>query len=295
MTDDSTTPYTTLDELAERYAVILFDAYGVLAGSEYVAPEAPAAIARLNAIGKPYYVLTNDASALPETRAARYARMGLPVTADRIITSGSLLSAHFADNDLAGARCAVLGTSDSVAYVEIAGGVRVPFGDDFDALVIGDQSGFPFLEASDAVLSRLFAKIDAGDAPRLILPNPDLIYPEGAGFGFASGTVAAMFESALALRYPDRPELRFERLGKPHRAMFAEARRRGGSDDMAMIGDTPETDIRGANAFGISSALIATGIARVDVSRLPESDRPRYLMLSLASSAANRCPAQSGA
>ena len=279
--DDSMTPYATLDELADRYAVILFDAYGVLAGSEYVTPEAPAAIARLNAVGKPYYVLTNDASALPETRAARYARMGLPVTADRIITSGSLLSAYFSDNGLAGARCATLGTADSVAYVETAGGVRVPFGDDFDALVIGDQSGYPFLEASDAVLSRLFAKIDAGDAPRLILPNPDLIYPEGAGFGFASGTVAAMFESALALRYPDRPDLRFVRLGKPHRAMFAEARRRGGSDDMVMIGDTPDTDIRGANAFGIASALIATGVGRVDASQLPESDKPRYLMRSL--------------
>ena len=287
MTDESATQlatnWATLDELTERYDVILFDAYGVLAGSESVVPEAPAAIARLNAIGKPYYILTNDASALPETRAARYARMGLPVAAERIITSGSLLRGHFAANRLAGVRCAVLGTSDSVAYVEMSGGVPVPFGDDFDALVIGDQAGFPFLEASDAVLSRLFAKIDAGDAPHLILPNPDLIYPEGAGFGFASGTVAAMFESALALRYPDMPGLRFARLGKPHPAMFAEAQRRGGSDNMVMIGDTPDTDIRGANDFGIASVLIATGIGRVDISKLPIRDRPRYLMRSLAS------------
>ena len=282
MTDGLLTTGTSLDELTERYDVILFDAYGVLAGSEFVIPEAPAAIARLNAIGKPYYVLTNDASALPETRASRYAGMGLPISADRIITSGSLLRAHFAANRLAGARCAVLGTADSVAYVEMAGGARAPFGDDFDALIIGDQSGFPFLEASDAVLSRLFAKIDAGDPPSLILPNPDLIYPDGSGFGFASGTVAAMFESALALRYPDRPDLRFIRLGKPHRAMFDEARRRSGSDNMVMIGDTPDTDIRGANDFGIASALIATGIGRVDAAKLPIRDRPRYLMRSLA-------------
>ena len=278
-----TPPHTTLDELAARYDVILFDAWGVLAGSDFVVPEAPAAIARLNAAAKPYYILTNDASALPETRAARYARMGLPVSADRIITSGSLLTAHFAERGLVGARCVALGTADSATYVEAAGGVRVPFGADFDALVIGDQAGFPFLEAADAVLSRLFAKIDAGDTPRLILPNPDLIYPDGAGFGFASGTVAAMFESALALRYPDRPDLRFTRLGKPRAPMFAEARRRGGSDNMVMIGDTPETDIRGANDFGIASALIATGIGRADASKLPESDRPRYLMRSLAS------------
>ena len=95
-----------------------------------------------------------------------------------------------------------------------------------------------------------------------MLPNPDLIYPTAeGGFGIASASVALLFEAALELRYPGRPELRFERLGKPHPAMFEEARRRSGTSDMVMIGDQPETDIRGANAFGIHSALVDTGIA----------------------------------
>ena len=158
----------------------------------------------------------------------------------------------------------------------------MPYGDDFDALVIGDQAGFPFLETADTLLSALFSKIDAGQSPRLILPNPDLIYPEGDGFGFASGSVALIFESALALRYPDRPDLRFTRLGKPHPAIFREAFRRSGTMDMVMIGDQVETDIRGANDFGIASALIGTGISAYDVSRLSKSDRPDYLIESLA-------------
>ena len=281
--EDSGAPFTTLAWLAERYSTILFDAYGVLAGSERVVPEAPAAIDRLNAAGKPYFVLTNDASTLPETRAARYAEMGLRIAPERIITSGGLLAAHFAERGLAGARCAVLGTADSAAYVERAGGIPTRCFDDFDALIIGDQAGFPFLETADAALSALFRLIDAGREVRLIMPNPDLIYPEGGGFGFASGSVGLIFESALALRYPDREDLRFARLGKPRPAMFEEAARRSGTRDMVMIGDTPDTDIRGANWFGIASALVDTGIAALGAAAsLPKSDTPAYRLRSLA-------------
>lgn len=278
-------PFVTLEYLIERCSAILFDAYGVLAGSDHVIPDAPAAIGRLNAIGKPYFVLTNDASTLPETRAARYAEMGLDVAPERIITSGGLLAAHFAERGLAGARCVVLGTADSAAYVERAGGVAVafPHTDDFDALVIGDQAGFPFLETADAALSALFRRIDAGRDVHLIMPNPDLIYPEGGGFGFASGSVGLIFESALALRYPRRLDLKFTRLGKPRPAIFAEAARRTGTRDMIMIGDTPDTDIRGANGFGIASALVDTGIAALGASTaLPKSDAPTYRLRSLA-------------
>ena len=278
----NTVPEVTLEDLIERYSVILFDAYGVLANSDLVIPGAAEAIDHLNEIGKPYFVLTNDASALPDTRASRYERLGLSIDAERIITSGSLLEGHFREHGLEGMRCVTLGPDDSARYVESAGGVVVPEDSDFHALVIGDQSGFPLLEAGRSVLTRLFRMIDAGRPPRLILPNPDLIYPSGDGFAFASGTVAQMFEGALALRYPDRPELRFTRLGKPHPAIYQEAYRRSGTMNMVMIGDTPDTDIRGANGFGMASALVGTGVSVQDVSALPASDAPTYLIRSLA-------------
>lgn len=253
---------TTIDELIERYEALLFDAYGVLSYSVGALPGAAALIARLNRMGKPYYVLTNDASALPESRAARFRRAGLEVDAARIITSGSLLEGYFAERGMRGARCVVMGTADSAEYVRRAGGVIVAPSDEFDAVVIGDQSGYPFIETLNAVMSALFRRIDAGDAPRLLLPNPDLIYPDDAGFGMASGGVALVLEAALRQRYPRAAGLRFERLGKPHPAMFAEAQRRSETRDMVMIGDTPETDIRGANRFGIASALVGSGVAR---------------------------------
>ncbi len=275
-------PEVTLEDLIERYSVILFDAYGVLANSDLVIPGAREAIDHLNEVGKPYFVLTNDASALPETRAARYGSLGLSIDAGRIVTSGSLLKGYFREHGLEGTRCVVLGPEDSALYVESAGGVVVSSDGDFDALVIGDQSGFPLLETGRTVMTGLFRLIDAGRPPWLILPNPDLIYPSGDGFAFASGTVAQMFEGALALRYPDRPDLRFTRLGKPHAAIYEEAYRRSGTMDMVMIGDTPDTDIRGANHFGIASALVGTGVSTQDLSRLDADDVPTYVLRSLA-------------
>ena len=64
--------------------------------------------------------------------------------------------------------------------------------------------------------------------------------------------------------------------------MFEEVIRRSGTRDIVMIGDTPATDIRGANAVGIASALVDTGMAVPDLSVLPESDVPTYRMRSLA-------------
>ena len=272
---------TTMQELIARYPVILFDSFGVLASSNAVLPGAVELIANLNAIGKTYFVLTNDASALPESRSENYAKLALNIKPEQIITSGSLLSRYFADEHLQGLRCVILGPEDSVRYVQIAGGEVVPIGADFDAVVIGDQSGFPFLETMDQVMTDLFRKTDNGENVRLILPNPDLIYPDGDGFGFASASIAMLLESALKLRYPERDDLHFIRLGKPHEAIFAEALRRSGTRDMVMIGDQLETDIKGANDFGLDSVLVGTGIAALDLSWAPEFMRPTYTLRSL--------------
>lgn len=272
---------TTMQELIARYPVILFDSFGVLASSNAVLPGAVELIANLNAIAKTYFVLTNDASALPESRSENYAKLALNIKPEQIITSGGLLSRYFADEHLQGLRCVILGPEDSVRYVQIAGGEVVPIGADFDAVVIGDQSGFPFLETMDQVMTDLFRKTDKGEDVRLILPNPDLIYPDGDGFGFASASIAMLLESALKLRYPERDDLHFIRLGKPHEAIFAEALRRSGTRDMVMIGDQLETDIKGANDFGLDSVLVGTGIAALDLSWAPESMRPTYTLRSL--------------
>jgi HAD superfamily hydrolase (TIGR01450 family) len=275
-------PITTIDALLDRYEAFLFDAYGVLVHAAGALPGAPDLLERLNRERRPYLIVTNDASKLPATAAARYQGFGLPIDASRMLSSGMLLAAHFAVEGLHGRRCAVLGPPDSASYVADAGGALVDPDAPFDVLVIGDESGFPFLDWSDAALSSLFRSIDAGRAVHLVVPNPDLIYPGGAGFGFAAGTMAHMFEGALALRYPHRPDLRFVRLGKPNRPIFDEAVRRLGTADAVMVGDQLETDIKGARAAGLDAVWIETGVTTTIPPDTPEHLRPTWRLPGLA-------------
>jgi HAD superfamily hydrolase (TIGR01459 family) len=279
-----TIPVTTIDAVLDRYEVILFDAYGVLVHGAGPLPGAADLIARLNRDGRRYFVVTNDASKLPATSAQRFQRFGIPIDGAHVLTSGLLLTAHFASHGLAGRRCCVLGPEDSARYVEAAGGVVVPPDAPFDVLVIGDESGFPFIEWADAALSSLFASIDAGRAVHLVVPNPDLIYPGGGGgFGFAAGTIANMFEGALALRYPSRTDLRFVRLGKPNTPIFEDAVRRAGTSSVVMIGDQLETDIKGARAAGLDAVWIETGVTAAIPEDTPPALRPTWRMAGLQS------------
>jgi len=275
-------PHVTIDGLLDRYEAILFDAYGVLVHAAGPLPGAAELLTRLNRESRPYFIVTNDASKLPETAAARFQRFGLPLDAAHIITSGMLLGPHFASRGLRGRRCAVLGPRDSTRYVADAGGDVVAPDEPFDVLVIGDESGFPFLEWVDAALTSLFRAIDDGRAVHLVVPNPDLIYPGGGGFGFAAGTIANMFEGALALRYPSRPDLRFVRLGKPNAPIFQEALRRAGTSRVVMIGDQLETDVKGSRAAGIDAVWIETGVTADIPADTPVALRPTWRMAGLA-------------
>ncbi len=268
--------------LVESYDTILLDAYGVLVSSEAAIPHALAFIDHLNKIGKEYRIVSNDASKLPATALARYRGFGLNLCDDSVLSSGSLLKSYFETERLVGARCVVLGPNDSKEYVKLAGGSVVEVSDAFDVLVVCDEMGFQFLETMDKVLSALIRKIARGDSVRLIAPNPDLIYPSSQGFGFASGTMAQMFEEALKLRFPGRNDLCFTRLGKPFSPIFEEARRRCRGKNMVMIGDQLETDIRGASNFGIDSALVATGIVNPEDLMKHDGPRPTFQLTSLA-------------
>jgi HAD superfamily hydrolase (TIGR01450 family) len=272
----------TVEELIARYPVLLLDAYGVLVNSTGALPGAAGLIDELNRSGKSYYLLTNDASKLPQTAASRYQGYGLQIEPQRIITSGELLKNYFKTHNLSGARCTVLGPEDSARYTRDAGGVVVPPAGGFDVVVIGDEAGFPFVETVDMVLTELFHKVERREKFDLVLPNPDLIYPKAdRGFGITSGSIALIIEAALQLRYPGRPDLRFERLGKPNADIFKEALKRSGTENMVMIGDQLETDIRGANAFGLDSVLVGTGIADPTIADIPHELQPTYRMHSI--------------
>jgi ribonucleotide monophosphatase NagD (HAD superfamily) len=270
---------TTIGALLDRYDGLLLDAYGVLVDAQGILPGAAALFAELARRGTPHAIVTNDASRSQATWVARLAGHGIAVRPEQIVTSGSLLPGYLRDRGLAGARVCVLGTDDSVAYVRAGGAVPIAPapGMELDALAVCDDSGTPFVEGIELAFSAVVRAVHAGRVPALVLPNPDLIYPKGAGeYGFTAGTMALVIEAALARRFPGRG-LAFEHLGKPEPHLFLEGRRRLGGARVVMIGDQLETDIAGARAAGIDAALLA-GVSRWD----PTSGiAPTYLLATI--------------
>lgn len=119
----------------------------------------------------------------------------------------------------------------------------------------------------------------------MICGNPDRFAHEGKPTQLVvrQGTIAAMYEKLGG---------RVLYFGKPYQSAYSEALNhfsRWGitnPEEILMVGDTPETDIRGAISIGMSSALVLqTGIMserisncglEVALKQLPVTDQPDY-------------------
>jgi ribonucleotide monophosphatase NagD (HAD superfamily) len=263
-----------ISDLLARYDGFLVDAYGVLNDSTGALPGAASLVAALR---KPWLLLTNDASRLPATIAARLTRFGVPVAAEQVCSSGTLIAPWFAANRLHGRPTTVLGTEESRVLVAAAGGAVVEPGAPTEIVVVADDAGYPFLETVEATINACTRALDAGTPLRLLLPNPDLLYPRADGVGLTAGAVAVLIETALERLRPGAP--RFVGLGKPHAPIYDEARRRLGPGRLLAIGDSIDTDVAGALAAGLDVAYLASAVGRW---RPGDSPEPTYLLASIA-------------
>lgn len=148
----------------------------------------------------------------------------------------------------------------------------------------------PHINGEDQVDPELFRKeiekIEPKNLP-MICPNPDLFAHEGKPpkAVVRQGSIAKMYEEMGGqVLY----------IGKPHNKAYTIALEQFRQHsimtpiEILMVGDTPETDIRGARQFGMLSALITqTGIMADRISHkglekalreLPTNDTPNYLI-----------------
>jgi HAD superfamily hydrolase (TIGR01450 family) len=254
---------STLARLVEDHDILLLDAMGVLIDKQGAVAAAPEFIAGLNRLGKTYYVLTNISGQSEEAICSRLRQAGIPLRGpDAVISAGSLVRQHLETAIPVGAMIGFIGPKTSAAVLE-TGRHRVASCKEtaeLDVLAILDDEGFDFRETLEAALTSCIRRFKRqGALPQLLLANGDRAYPKGVGdYAFGSGIFATMLSAALEDLLGKRPDV--TTFGKPSERMFAEARRRGGAGSMLMIGDQIATDICGARRFGISSALVLTGL-----------------------------------
>lgn len=290
---DAMTPapaIVSVDFLVESFDAVAFDSYGVLVDGVDPLPGAIEMIDRLNAAKKPWVLATNDASRLTGPRVERMRNQGFDIHVDQVVSAGSLLRRYFEEQGIVGEQCIATGYGDAVEFVRLGGCEPVALSADDTvsaSLALAGITGYDWGEATSEMLTLITRRMDAGNPIRLVVPNPDVLYPDGGDrYAIGPGGLAEMIESAVSKRFGDDDAVKFTKLGKPYAPMFDAIREYlDGCERMAFVGDQLHTDIAGANRAGFESVLIGTGITRWadarDLVGTPSEMMPKHLLPSM--------------
>lgn len=202
----------------------------------------------LQSQGRDFLFLTNNSSKGSEQYVEKITRLGLPITARKVLTSGEATAMHL-QRLYPGARVMVIGTralEDEFTAQGFTLTHNAP-----DLCVLGFDTTLTY-----AKLWRLCDCVRAG------LPyfatHPDFNCPTETGYMPDIGAMLA-FVKASTNREPDAI------IGKPNRLMAEQAAQRAGVPltSLCMIGDRLYTDIALGTAASILSILVLSGETRV--------------------------------
>lgn len=259
----------TREPLATRYDVALLDLDGVVYLGPQPIPGAADALAAARAAGMRLAFVTNNASRDPAAVAEHLVQLGVPATADDVVTSSQAAATVIAERCGAGARVLVTGTGALRAAVERAGLRVVKSADDRPDAVVQGYS--PELRYADLAETALAVRSGA----LWVATNIDSTLPSSRGLLPGNGSLVA----AVALATGQRPLV----AGKPELPMHAEGVRRTGARNPLVVGDRLDTDIEGARAADTDSLLVLTGVTdAADLVGAPQRHRPTYLSTDLA-------------
>jgi NagD protein len=243
----------------------LMDMDGVLVREEHPIPGAADFLGRLQELGTPFLVLTNNSIYTRRDLAARLRRTGLEVPEESIFTS-ALATAKFLDDQRPGGSAFVIGEAGLTTALHAYGYTMTD--SDPDYVVLGETRTYSFERITRAI--RLVA---AG--ARFIATNPDNVGPSPDGLLPATGSVAALISRATG-RDPYY-------VGKPNPLMMRSALNAidAHSEHTAMIGDRMDTDVVSGLEAGLEAILVLTGVTtRAEAERHPY--RPSRIVESVA-------------
>lgn len=199
-------------------------------------------VARTRRVG----YITNNASRTAETVAGQLAGYGLEVGADDVVTSPQAAVRLLVEAVPAGSTVLVVGGEGLTSVLEAEGFVVTRSADDAPAAVVQgfspDVGWAQLAEASFALHTGI----------PWIATNTDWTIPQERGVAPGNGTLVSAVHTAVG-RLPVTA-------GKPETPIFTAAVERFGATKAAFIGDRLDTDIVGANAAGLVSILVLTGI-----------------------------------
>ncbi|MFC4336964.1 HAD-IIA family hydrolase [Salininema proteolyticum] len=255
---------SSAEPLDRAYGLAMFDLDGVVYLLSNPVPGVPEAIGRAEAAGCQSIFVTNNASRLTSTVADSLRSMGIDCRDDQVVSSAQAAARAIADHCGEGAATFMTGSPAFRAALENEGLAIV---DDPREAVAVAQGFFPTMQLKDLASATLAARRGA----YWVVANLDATLPTPDGPMPGMGAYVKVVETALG-RGPDVVA------GKPRPTIFRAALERVPDARPLMVGDRPDSDIEGANALGIDSLLVFSGVVKpASALRLPPERRPTYL------------------
>ena len=270
--------------LVDRYAAVVCDLDGVV----YRGPDAvDHAVSALSALTVPIVYATNNASRPPDEVAAHLTDLGLHVRARDVATSSQAGAGVLRDLVPAGAKILAIGGVGVREALQHQGFQVVSPDQARDALdheVAGVLQGYG-AAVTAADLSETAYAVAAGAV--WVATNTDATLPTHRGTAPGNGTLIAAVQVATG----QDPVV----VGKPYAPLYrlCATRLEAEPSRVLAVGDRLNTDIAGAVAAGMDSALVLTGIDSVTtLGTAPPSMRPTYLLEDLRSLSAEYVAAE---
>lgn len=231
----------------------LIDMDGVIYRENRLIPGAQEFVRALQASSTPFLFLTNNSAPTPEDLAVRLKHLGISGLSARHFYTSALNTADFLSETHPGCTVFVIGEGGLLAALherKIPSDTIRP-----QYVVVGEGT------ATMERLTKAHECIERG--ARLLSTNPDNWCPVSSEQTRpGAGATTAFLEASTGRRA--------YYLGKPNGYMFHQARRRLQSvaarhlEQVVMIGDTMETDIRGAFEAGMQAYLVLSGSTQFD-------------------------------
>ena len=251
------------------YDGVLLDMDGCLwLGTEPI-EGAVEAVAALRAAGKRLAFITNNPRRTPDEYVRKLWRLGFQASAAEVVTAGTAAQVYLSARG--GGSAFVVGPQALVDQVALAG-MRIVNGTDLatraDVVVVSGHERFDYAELRTAMQAVLRGALAVGTSRDPTYPMPDGPWP-------GSGAVIAALETATG-RSVDVIT------GKPEPPMYDAARAVAGGGRLLAVGDRIDSDVAGAQAAGIDSALVLTGVTSArEAARADPA--PTFVFPSLAS------------
>jgi NagD protein len=230
----------------------LLDMDGVIyRGSEPI-PGAAEFIRYLQEERIPYLFLTNNSTFTPLDVVVKLRKFDIDTSTDHVYTS-ALATAEFVHRQ----------KPRGTAFVIGEGGLLNALNDVHYAITKGDHPDYVIIGEGRVLNFELVeqAHRHIANGASLLSTNSDTWCPTDSGPRPGCGAIVALLESATGKKA--------YHVGKPNPFMMRAARKRINlsTDEVIMVGDTMETDIRGATDLGFQSILVMTGSSTLETLR----------------------------